>query len=244
MVFKFSPLLLGSLLAIILNLISSHVFAQETFQASVEGFYPIWESTGYVQQHRRGYIGTNGADFGIKDVAQIGIQPILYLYRSPNAYVKFSVFEKEGWHVAGQVGAYHLFDQASRAFFSPMYSSRLDNPDFNVLLLPVSAIATKEVSDWLQIHQTLTAKMIYSSNGSLSNQVALGYSVVTELKALTNHSLLLHATEVGFWNHDIFILGTSYRYHNSWLELRLGYFYRLVPGALQTAPLLGVGFKL
>jgi len=30
------------------------------------------------------------------------------------------------------VGAYRLLDGASRSMFSPMYSSRLDNPDFAV----------------------------------------------------------------------------------------------------------------
>lgn len=234
----------GLFFAAFLNGICLLASAAESFQPSVEGFYPIWESTGYIQRHRHGYIGTNGIDFGIQDVAQVGVQPVLFLYRSPNAYFKLSVYEKDDWHIAGQIGAYHLFDQASRAFFSPMYSSRLDNPNFNVLLLPVSGIATKEVSDWLDIHQTLTAETIYSSNGSLPTQMSFGYSIVTELKALAHHSILLHATEVGFWNHDLLILGTSYRYHNNWLELRLGYFYRMSPGSLQSSPLFGIGFHL
>jgi hypothetical protein len=211
---------------------------------ATEGFYPIWENTGFVERHREMYLGTNGAHYGILDVAHIGVQPINFMYRSPNAYVKASLFEKGNWHVAGQVGAYYLMNEASRSFFSPMYSSRLDNPDFSVYLVPVTLTATLRVSDWLDFHQTATALEVYSSSGVLDNQVYPGYSAVAELKARSRHSVLLHAGEVGFWKHDFSVLGTSYRYHNTWMEFRIGYFYRMRSEGMQSAPMIGFGLVI
>jgi hypothetical protein len=211
---------------------------------SAEGFYPIWENTGFVERHREMYIGTNGAHYGILNVAQIGVQPINFIYRSPNAYAKVQLARGDQWRLSGQIGAYYLMSEASRAFFSPMYSSRLDNPGFSVYLMPVSLTATHQVSDWLELHQTATALGVHSSSGRLPAQAYLGYSVVAELKARARHSVLLHAGEVGFWNHDFSLLGTSYRYHNSWMEFRLGYFYRMRPNGMQASPLIGFGLVI
>jgi hypothetical protein len=216
----------------------------ESFHPSTQGFYPIWESTAYVESHRDAYVGTNGADFGIGNVVQVGVQPVNFIYRTPNVFAKIRLFDKEDWQFSTQVGAYYLLDQASRAFFSAMYSSRLDNPDYNVMMFPASMIASRDISDWLEIHQTLTALTLHSPTGPLKTQVTFGYSIVAELKAKARHSVLLHAGEIGFWNHDFALLGTSYRYHNTWMEFRLGYFYRMRPGALQSSPLLGFGFYL
>jgi hypothetical protein len=218
---------------------------QDGIRPSTEGFYPIWENTGFVEKHRELYIGTNGAHYGIQDVAHVGVTPVNFLYRAPNAYVKFSAYQGERWHVSGQVGAYYLMDEASRAFLSPMYASRLDNPDFSVWLTPVTATATYELSDWLQLHQTATVLGVLSSADSpLQNQAFVGYTLVGELLAKRRHSVLAHAGEVGFWNHDFRMLGISYRYHNTWLELRLGYFYRFRVDGAQSAPMISVGFLI
>ena len=211
---------------------------------ATEGFYPIWESTGHIERHREIYLGTNGAHYGIMDVIQVGVQPVNFLYRSPNAYAKFSLMDRGNWHMAGQVGAYYLMNEASRAFFSPMYSSRLDNPDFSVLMFPVTTTATLGVSDWLDFHQTATFLALYSPSGILDGQGYLGYSAVAELKARAHHSVLLHVGEVGFWNHDFSMLGSSYRYHNTWMEFRIGYFYRMRSDGAQGSPLIGFGLVI
>ena len=65
-----------------------------------------------------------------------------------------------------------------------------------------------------------------------------------EFKARARHSMLLHAGDVGFWNHDFSMLGASYRYHNSWMEFRIGYFYRIRSEGMQSSPLIGVGFVI
>jgi hypothetical protein len=211
---------------------------------STEGFYPLWENTGFVEKAREIYLGTNGAHFGIEDVAHVGVQPINFAYRAPNGYVKFSLLQRGRWHVSGQVGGFYLMNEASRAFLSPMYTSRLDNPDFSVTLIPVSLTATLEVSDWMQLHQTATTLGVFCPSGQIENSAYLGYTAVAELLAKRRHSVLLHAGEVGFWNHDFSLLGTSYRYHNSWMDFQVGYFYRFRQDGNQSAPMISLGFLI
>jgi hypothetical protein len=40
------------------------------------------------------------------------------------------------------------------------------------------------------------------------------------------------------------VAGASYRYRNSWMELRLGYFYRFGKSGGQSAPLAAIGVLL
>lgn len=219
--------------------------ASDGIRPSTEGFYPIWENTGFVEKHRELYLGTNGAHYGILDVVHVGVEPMNFFYRAPNGYVKFSLLQRGRWHMSGQVGAYYLMDEASRTFLSPMYSSRLDNPDFAILLTPVTVTATYELSDWMQLHQTATVLGVLGAPDSpIQNQAFVGYSVVAELLAKRRHSVLVHAGEVGFWNHDFGMLGASYRYHNSWLDFQLGYFYRFRQDGSQSSPLISLGFLI
>lgn len=205
------------------------------------GFYPIWEGTGQVEPHRSLYFGTNGAQLGIRDWAQVGFQPVNYYYRTPNFSFKFLLPLESPWSTTLQVSAYYLLEMASRATLSPMYSARLDNPDFGVFLFPVSVAASRAFSDWLVVHQTATALGLFTS-GALQNGLSLGYSFVAEFLAAPRHSVSAHFTEVGFWSHDHLMVGTSYRWQGDSLEFRLGYFYRIRTGSAQGAPLMAVGW--
>lgn len=216
----------------------------DSIRPSTTGFYPLWENTGYVERHREIYLGTNGAHYGIADVAHIGTQPIHFLYRAPNAYAKFSLLKRGSWNLSAQAGFFYLMNEASRAFLSPMYASRLDNPDFNVILLPMTFSATYELSDWLQLHQSATMMGIYSASGQLTNEVFPGYTAVAEFLARRRHSVLAHFGEVGFWKHDFSMMGISYRYHNTWIDAQIGYFYRFRADGNQAAPMVSLGFLM
>ena len=218
-------------------------FARAEVPPSTVGFYPIWENTGFVEPHRQVFIGSNSAHFGIAGIAQVGVEPINFLYRTPNAYVKFRLADNGRWHLGAQVAAFYLMDEASRAFLSPMYSSRLDNPDFAVTMVPVSLVSSYEVSDWLDVHQTATAFSTFTS-GQLQNQTYFGYSIVGEFKSSGHSSVQVHVAEIGFWNHDFALLGASYRFANSWLDFQLGYFYRFRQDGTENAPMISLGFRL
>jgi hypothetical protein len=215
----------------------------EELRRDTTGLYPIWESTGHIEQDAAVRFGTTGVQVGIRGVAHVGVQPVNFIARSPNGYFKASLFASERWRLAGQVSAYRLLDGASSAFFSPMFSSRLDNRDYKATLLPVSLAASVEVARWLEVHQTLTGLAVVAP-GHLRTRVTPGYSVVAELNPRARHGISLHAAEVGFWAHDLTIAGASYRYRNGWMELRLGYFYRFSKSGSQAAPLVAFGVLL
>ncbi len=217
--------------------------ANEGPTQTTTGFYPIWENTGLTEKHREGYLGSNDAHIGINDVAQFGVQPLGLMYRTPNAYLKLRLLDTSDWHLSAQLGASWIMRDASRSFLSPMYTSRLDNPDFSVILISASVSATRNVADWLQIHQTLTALTLHTT-GSLANETYPGYSIATEFRGKTHHALSVHFGEVGFWKHDFSFLGGSYRFSNSWAEFKIGYFYRIRPDSLQASPLVSLGFYL
>jgi hypothetical protein len=207
------------------------------------GFYPIWENTGHVEEAGDVRLGTMGAQVGVGGIAHAGVQPVNFIYRAPNAYLKVQILRAGRWRVAAQAGGMRLMQGASRSFFSPMYSTRLDNPDFGITLVPVSVSASAEVASWLEIHQTLTGLGVVTG-GPLRNGVTPGYSAVAELNPRGRHALSLHLGETGAWAHDLAVAGASYRYRNGWMEFRLGYFYRFTKAGVQAAPLVGLGVLL
>jgi hypothetical protein len=243
--------LLGLLLSCALSLGASaeELSAATTVEVAPEtrldttGFYPIWENTGHVEKPGDVRVGTTGAQVGLGRIGHVGVQPINFIYRSPNAYLKVALAESARWNLAAQVGVFRLLAGASRAFFSPMYASRLDNSDFALTLVPLSFCVSGGIGQWMELHQTLTGLVLLTS-GPLRNRVTPGYSAVAELNPHGRHGLSLHAGETGFWAHDLAIVGASYRYRNTWMEFRLGYFYRFTKTGSQAAPLASFGLLL
>lgn len=217
--------------------------AQASLRADTTGFYPLWEGTGHVERAGHLRIGTTGVQAGVAGVLHFGVQPLNFVYRTPNVFAKVQVLRTRTFSMALQAGFFRLLAGASRATFSPLYSTRLDNPDFALSLLPVSASGTLRVGTWLDLHQTATG-LITLGSGPLASSLTPGLSVAAELNPLGRHALTLHAAEAGFWAHDLAVLGASYRYRNTWLEVRLGYFYRFTHAGVQAAPLLGIGVLL
>src|SRR5947207_2761640 len=194
-------------------------------RADTTGFYPMWENTGHVERAGDLRIGSTGAQVGIAGLAHAGVQPINFIFRSPNAYAKVALFRSARWSIAAQAGGYRLLPGASEAFFSPMYSTRFVNRDYGVTLVPVAVSASAEIASWLELHQTFTALGTFNS-GPLRNGITPGYSAVAELNPHGRHAISLHAADTGLWQEDIAFAGASYRYRNGWMEARLGYFYR------------------
>lgn len=247
-------LLLGLILSLPLSLWSASAQADASLNLPTSGFYPIWETTAYVEGHQRIRISTTGAHFGVKDVLHFGVQPINYIYRVPNAYAKVLLAEPGNFTISTQLAFFHLLEGAGSTFLSPMYQSRVINSDFNVTLIPVTLVASWAASNpsdksggyaptWFRLHQSLTALHL-TSDGPLKSNTTLGYTAIAEFVGSGNHSVSLHGGEVGFWNHEFAITGASYRYQNHWFEFRLGYFYRFYPAGIQRAPQVGLGIVI
>lgn len=222
---------------------SQEDYLPASLNPSAVGFYPIWENSGSVLPHKGLFLGSNGAAFGINNSFQVGTNPLQFVYRTPNANLKYRILNQGRWQLAGQIGIYHLLEAASRAFLSPNFSSRIDNPDFSITMLPATFAATYHFANWMQIHQSATALTVFGT-GNVLTETTFGYSVVAELMANARHSVSVHAQHVGITRRDFSLIGVGYHYQNTWFDFRAGYFYRFRQAGTQTVPLLSLGFWL
>jgi hypothetical protein len=206
--------------------------------------YPLWENTGQVLSHRGLYLGTANAEFGFFDVAQLGVHPLSFVFRTPNIHAKVRLLSRERLAVAAHAEVLVFLPGASEAFTSSNYISRLDTRDILLTVVPVGATASYQVTPWFYLHGTATVMGLFD-NGPYQDRLVLGTNLVAEFLAFGHHSVRAHMGEVGYWNHDFNMLGASYCYRRSWFEAQVGYFYRFFKkDGRQTSPLLSVGIYL
>jgi hypothetical protein len=205
--------------------------------------YPLWENTAQVLGHRSMYVGTSNTELGLFDVAQVGVHPLSFIFRTPNVHAKVRLLSRERLAVAAHAEVLVFLPGASEAFTSSNYISRLDTRDILLTVVPVGATASYQVRPWLYLHGTGTLMGIFD-NGPYQDRVVLGTNLVAEFLALQHHSVRVHLGEVGYWNHDFSLIGASYCYRRSWFEAQLGYFYRFFKDGRQTNPMLALGVYL
>jgi hypothetical protein len=205
--------------------------------------YPLWENTGRVMGHRSLYLGSSSAELGLFDVAQIGVHPLSFVFRTPNFHAKLKLLSRERLEVAAHAELLVFLPGASEAFTSSNYISRLDTRDVLLTVVPVGATASYQVAPWLYVHGTTTLMGMFD-NGPYRNRIVPGMNLVAEFQALRHHTVRAHFGEVGFWSHDFNLLGASYCYRRSWFEAQVGYFYRFLKDGRQTSPLLALGVYL
>ncbi len=205
------------------------------------GFYPIWENTGYTVGSSSLLIGYSHLQYGFAS-SHIGLQPDYYFYRAPNLHYKHVLYSKPNRSFALQIGAM-TFLRNSGESLSEFYTSRIDNPDFTLWMFPVSAAESWQVYDWFLLHQTITALPLFST-AKIKNNVSVGYSAVTEFLAGKKHSFLLHGGEIGFWSHDFWYTGFSYRYARQSFWIQAGYFYRFRQEGTQQSPMIELGVSI
>jgi hypothetical protein len=217
--------------------------SEEEPTSSLTALYPLWENTGHILGHRRLFLGTSNAEFGLFDTVQVGVHPVFYLFRTLNLHGKVRVLSRDRLSVAAHAELLHFLPGASEAFTSSNYVSRIDTRDVQLTVIPVGTSASYAVTPWFYLHGTATVAGIFD-NGPFKERLVLGTTVVAEVLALRRHSLALHAGEVGFWDHDFATLGGSYRYRLGWFEAKLGYFFRFMDDGRQGSPLLALGAYL
>ncbi len=106
--------------------------------------------------------------------------------------------------------------------------------------IPLALSATTRLTSNLFVH--VTATQLFSVAQSV--QTASGLSTVVEWKPLLHHSVAAHATEVGFWKHEFFQFGASYRYQRSLFEARVGVAYQLRADGPRGVPAVSLGVEL
>lgn len=211
---------------------------------ALTSLYPLWENTARVLPHRALYLGTANAEFGLFDVAQLGVRPLSFIFRTPNVHAKLRLLSTPRLEVAAHAEVDVFLPGASEAFTSSNYISRLDTRDILLTVVPVGATASYQITSWLYVHGTATVMGMFD-NGPYVNRLVPGANVVAEFLALEHHSVRAHASEVGFWDHDFNMLGMSYCYRRSWFEAQVGYFFRFFKkDGRQTSPLIALGAYL
>ncbi len=203
------------------------------------GLYPLWETPGTVLTHRQIVLGTSNAQFGILGRLHLGISPLEMLYRVPNGHLKVSLYQSETLTAAVQLGVFGILAGADESFFSSSYTSRIANPDHTLFAIPLSGATSLAVAPWLNLHNTLTLLTVLAE-APIQNDVTVGDFVTAELMAGRHHSLFVHLGEIGFWEHDLFVLGVSYRLLVGWFEARVGYFLRFSAEGMQSNPSLSL----
>ncbi len=211
---------------------------------ATSGFYPIWEDTGSLLEPADIQLASNGFRVRIPGDVQLGLQPTYYLHRAPNLEAKVSILKRAELQLALRQSVIVLFRNAQDRMITPVYASRLTNPNSNVVLAPASLHATWRPFSFLLVHGSATVLPMLSNEKDFENRAVGGLSAMVELPVVRGHSLLLHGGEVGLWDHDFAYLGASYRLNYAWFMMQLGFAYRLRPEGAQGSPLLSVGAYL
>jgi hypothetical protein len=211
--------------------------------SALTALYPLWENTGHVLGHRRLFLGTSNAELGLFDVAQVGVHPLFFIFRTLNVHGKVRLLSRERLSLAAHAEVLVFLPGASEAFTTSNYVSRMDTRDVLLTVVPVGVSASFAATPRLYLHGTATVAGMFD-DGPYRNRLVPGATLVAELLALEHHSLSAHVGEVGFWDHDFTSLGASYRYRRGWFEVRVGYFYRFMKDGRQSNPLLALGVYL
>ena len=209
------------------------------FPYAIGGLYPLWEDTGTMLGHRHLALGLTSASVGVADRVELGFKPQTFILRVPNAFAKAALYSGHDVSVSVRLSALAVLAGAEKHFWSPTYTSTVPSNNRTLWALPLSGSATWQVQDSLRLHSSMTLMGVIGQ-GNVKSSVTPGTFVTAEFLALAGHSLFAHAGEIGVWDHNQWVLGGSYRFNYSWLELRLGYFYWWRKDGMQNGPLLNI----
>jgi len=206
------------------------------------GFYPLIESTGYVPKKNTAQFGFNQISYSVFDRLNISLEPMIMVANTPNLSVKGLLYEDNKNSIALSGGIKALLPRID-GFFSIYYSSRIHNPNSTLYVLPVSLAHSYKLNQNISFHHTITDINVLSQS-DFKNKANLAYSTIVQLKAREQHSLQIHASEVGFWDHDYYYFGVSYRYTGKYFYTQMGYFNRIQQEGVQGIPLVDFGIVL
>lgn len=209
---------------------------------ATNGLFPIWENTGVLLEAQRVYLGTSQLAAALGSRVQVGVNPLRFAFRTPNLGAKVALASTRRVKVAAAVDVLWLMPGSSDVFSTSNFSTRLDTTQSSVIAVPLAVAATTSISSSLFVHATVT--QIFTVTAGKPVQTASGASIVGEWRPLAHHAISAHVTEVGFWRHEFFQFGASYRYQRSIFEGRLGVAYQLRPDGPRVVPALSLGVEL
>lgn len=206
------------------------------------GFYPLVEDTGYTPEANILQMAWNQISYSLVDGINIGTQPALFLFRTPNFFVKARLYQDKKHSVSAKLGANVLLKNSGE-FFTTFYSSPIHNPNSSVYVIPVTLSHSYTLNKHIKFHHTVSDINI-AAERDIEETATIGYSAIVELRARDRHSVFVHGSEVGFWDHRYYFGGISYRYSTKSFFTQVGYFYRVQTEGVQSLPLIDIGFTL
>jgi hypothetical protein len=206
------------------------------------GFYPLIEDTGYTQKQGSWRVGFNEIGYTLFHKYTVSTAPMLYTANTPNLKIKGKVYEDKR-HALAVSASVNMLLPGTDDFFSAFYSSRIFNPNSTLYVVPISISHSLRLNRFVTLHHSVTDINVYAST-DFKTKANLAYGAMLQLKARSNHSLNLHGSEVGFWDHDYYLFGVSYRYSGKYFFTQMGYFNRVQLEGVQGIPLFDIGFLL
>ena len=206
------------------------------------GLFPVWEETGVLLDAHRVYLGTGQLAYGITSRVTVGVNPLRFMFRTPNLGVKVALMRTERLRIAVSSNVAWVMPGSGDVFTTSNFSTRLDARDTGVFAVPAALSATIALTPKLFAHFTLTEMLMVSA--ALPVQATTGASLVVDWQLLNHHAVSAHVEEVGFWRHEFAQFGASYRYQRSIFEGRIGVAYQLRPDGPRVVPAVTLGVEL
>lgn len=210
---------------------------------ATSGLFPVWENTGVLLGPSHVYLGTSQLAAALGSRVQLGLNPLRFAFRTPNLGVKVGLASTERVQVALTSEVLWLMPGSSEVFSTSNFSTRVDTSQHSMTAVPLAVSATAALSPKVFLHATVT-ELFWGTSNEAGVQATSGISAVLEWRPLLHHALSAHLTEVGFWRHDFFQFGASYRYQRSIFEARLGVGYQLRADGARVVPAASVGVEL
>jgi len=204
------------------------------------GLFPIWENTAEVLDEGRFYLGSNLVGVGLPGRVQVGLHPLRAVSQIPNLHAKVLLLQRDRLQLAAHVELLAILDGASDAFSFSNFTARLTHATW---VAPVGASATWSPVEWLFLHFTGTAQAVTAQVLS-EPQVVFGASARAEFRPFLHHAFVVHAAEVGFFRHDFWNAGASYRYQRWIFEGSVGLELRRYRDGFQAFPVAALGVEL
>ena len=221
---------------------SLHTPRAQSIHELYSGFYPLVEDTGYIASHNTWQLGFNQIGFTFLDRFSISAQPMLYVANTPNIMMKAQLYT-DYQHAIAISTSVNAMQPSPDDFFSSFYSSRVFNPNSTLFVVPMTVSHSYKVNSNITFHHSLTDINVYART-DFKTKANIAYSGVLQMKAGKQHSIMLHGSEVGFFDHDFYYYGISYRYSDKRFFTQMGYFQRVQLEGVQGIPLLDIGFIL
>ena len=188
---------------------------------AVHGLFPLWETTGVVEESGAARVGLRHMQVGLGPLT-VGTDPYLDIYGTMNATAKLGVMRKGSLRLALQASWLRVPTAAETRGVGNLHAGAFANPYAPVTLLPVAAGVTWLAARRVHLHASATLLQTLSAAPELQATSA-GISAWVEWWTPTGRSVRLHAGAEGWPVAPQEHVGLSFGWRTRHLALQGGY---------------------